>query len=280
MNLKILFSVSFSVFVLFCFEANSQGLIVGTYHNDGSITDKNGKVLRKSYGDRYQEALDAFNRGEEIKDWPTVKKNKKGKTFGKKGYFGENILEDGAPLLAIDKVTGSKDEILNNIAKQNGYVNEDILKLSLVANSSEEFKIENNISSETFNSLKESYDELFEAGVLGQNLSEFDDLSSFMASMSGIDSTTGNAILAADDGPISGEMVNDNDIQIEGIDPGASLAEIAESLNLDSSLVTSKAMAETLSAVASEVSNDVSTSDPNMGPAIDPDTGSAPLPSD
>ena len=260
------------------FELNAQGLIAGTYHDDGSITDNNGKVIRKSYADRYQEALERFNNGEEIEDWPTVKKNKKGKTFGKKGFFGEKILEEGAPLLAIDKVRGSKEEILNNIAKQNGYVNEDILKLSLVANSSEEFKIENNISNETFEALNNSYQKLVEAGILGENLSDFDDLSSLISN-AGIDPETGNAILAPDDGIVTGDLVSDEDIQIEGIDPGASLAEIAESLDLDSSLVTSRAMAETLSAVADTVSNDVSsTGDSNMSPAIDPNTGSAPLP--
>ena len=269
------------IFIIITFlsvELNAQGLIAGTYHSDGSITDNNGKVIRKSYADRYQDALDKFNNGEEIEDWPTVKKNKKGKTFGKKGFFGENILEEGAPLLAIDKVSGSKDEILNNIAKQNGYVNEDILKLSLVANSSKEFKIENNISNETFEALNNSYQKLVAAGILGENLSDFDDLSSLISN-AGIDPETGNAILAPDDGLVTGGLVNDEDIQIEGIDPGASLAEIAESLDLDSSLVTSKAMAETLSAVSNSVSNDVnSTADPNMSPAIDPNTGNAPLP--
>ena len=268
----------FIIITFLSFELNAQGLIAGTYHSDGSITDNNGKVIRKSYADRYQEALDKFNNGEEIEDWPTVKKNKKGKTFGKKGFFGEKILEEGAPLLAIDKVSGSKDEILNNIAKQNGYVNEDILKLSLVVNSSKEFKIENNISNETFEALNNSYQELVAAGILGENLSDFDDLSSLISN-AGIDPETGNAILAPDDGLVTGGLVNDEDIQIEGIDPGASLAEIAESLDLDSSLVTSKAMAETLSAVSDSVSNDVSsTADPNMSPAIDPNTGNAPLP--
>ena len=267
----------FIILLILFFSFNANSLNVGTYHTDGSITDKDGKVIRKSYADRYQEALDAFNNGKEITDWPTVKKTKKGKTFGKKGFFGEKILEEGAPLLAIDKVTGSKDEILNNIAKQNGYLNEDILKLSLVANSSELFQSENNISIETFESLQNSYTKLIEAGVIGENLSKFDDLSSFMSSLSGIDSTTGNAILADGDGVISGELVNDEDIQIEGIDPGTSLSDIAESLNLDSSLVTSNAMAETLSSVANEVSNDVGSINPEAGPAIDPNTGGAPL---
>jgi len=271
--------IYFSIIITFLsFELSAQGLIAGTYHSDGSITDNNGKVIRKSYADRYQEALDKFNNGEEIEDWPTVKKNKKGKTFGKKGFFGEKILEEGAPLLAIDKVSGSKDEILNNIAKQNGYVNEDILKLSLVANSSEEFKIENNISNKTFEALNNSYQRLVAAGILGENLSDFDDLSSLISN-AGIDPETGNAILAPDDGIVTGGLVNDEDIQIEGIDPGASLAEIAESLDLDSSLVTSKAMAETLSAVSESVSNDITSSeDSNISPAIDANTGNAPLP--
>tara|TARA_B100001250_G_scaffold304223_1_gene266052 strand:+ start:107 stop:886 length:780 start_codon:yes stop_codon:yes gene_type:complete len=247
--------------IIFSFKINA--LIIGTSHPDGSITNKEGEVLRKSYADRYQEALDAFNNGEEITDWPTVKKTKKGKTFGKKGFFGEKILEEGAPLLAIDKVTGSKDEILNNIAKQNGYINEDILKISLVANSSELFQSENNISVETFESLHNSYKKLIEAGIIGENLSKFNELT--------------NVILAADDEVISGEVVNDDDIQIDGIDPVASLAEIAKSLDLDESLVTSRAMAETLSAIANQVSNEVSSRDPNMGPAIDPNTGNATL---
>ena len=112
-----------------------------TFKKDGSIISSSGEVQRESIAVRYQNALEQFNNGEEITDWPTVKKTKSGKLVGTKGYFGEKILEEGAPLLAIDKVSGSKDEILNNIAKQNGYVNEDILKLSLVANSSDKFKI-------------------------------------------------------------------------------------------------------------------------------------------
>ncbi len=267
-----------SLLILICVEAGAQGLVVGTYHSDGSITNNKGEIVRKSYADRYQEALDKFNKGEKINDWPTVKKNKKGKAYGKKGFFGEKILEEGAPLLAIDKVTGSKDEILNNIAKQNGYLNEDILKLSLVANSSKDFKTDNNISSDTFNSFRDSYEKLIEAGVLGENLSQFDDLSSFISSLDSIDESTGNAILAPDDGVITGGLINDEDIKIDGIDPGASLEEIAESLNIDSSLVTSNAMAQTLSSIGGQVSDQAVSTDPNMSPAIDPTTGNAPLP--
>ena len=274
MKLKLIIYI---IFFLWPLNVSSQGLIVGTYHSDGSITTKDGEVIRKSYAERYQEAIKAFNSGEEIKDWPIVKKNKKGKTFGKKGFFGEAILEEGAPLLAIDKVTGSKDEILNNIAKQNGYVNEDILKLSLVANSSEKFQIENNINAESYNNLKNSYDSLVDAGIIGENFAGYDNITDVLSVLSGVDPSTGNAVLPSDNMEFEGELVSDEDIKIDGIDPGASLSEIAESLNLDSSLVTSRAMAETLSQMSESMSSELSTSS-NAGPAIDPETGSAPLP--
>ena len=47
----------FKFFLVIFFSLNCNALTVGTYHTDGSITDKEGKVLRKSYADRYQQAL-------------------------------------------------------------------------------------------------------------------------------------------------------------------------------------------------------------------------------
>ena len=86
-----------------------------TFKKDGSIISSSGETQRESIAVRYQRALEQYNNGDEITDWPTVKKTKNGKLVGLKGFFGEKILEEGAPLLAIDKVSGSKDEILNNI---------------------------------------------------------------------------------------------------------------------------------------------------------------------
>ena len=271
------FKIIFTFLIVSVFLTSNNFLIANTYHSDGSITDNNGNIIQKSYAERYQEALDAFNNGEEITDWPVVKKNKKGHTWGKKGFFGEKILEEGAPLISIQKVTGSKNEILNNIAKQNGFVNEDILKLSLVANSSEEFQDENNISAENYNKLKNSYDSLVDAGIIGKNFSGYEDIDDILSVLSGIDPNTGNAVLPSDNMSFDGEMVSDEDIQIEGIDPGASLSEIAESLDLDPSLVTSRAMAQTLSQMSDSISSELS-SPSNSGPAIDPNTGNAPLP--
>ena len=83
----------FIIITFLTFELNAQGLIAGTYHSDGSITDNNGKVIRKSYADRYQEALDKFNNGEKIEDWPTVKKIKKEKHLEKNVFLVKKFLK-------------------------------------------------------------------------------------------------------------------------------------------------------------------------------------------
>ena len=94
-----------------------------------------------------------------------------------------------------------------------------------------------------------------------------------------IDPATGMAPIALE-GEGFGNMIDDSKIEIEGVELTDSLEVIAEKLELDPSLVTSRAIAETLSSVASDVSNEISsgpTSDPGYQ-AIDPNTGEAPKP--
>ena len=260
--------IIFIILILFAPSIYSQ-----TYNADGSIVSKDGTIVRESYAVRYQKALDSYNRGEEVKDWPIVKKNKKGKTFGRDGYFGEGILEVGAPLLAIEKVSNSKGDFIENLAKQNGFVDSTTFNLTLIVNSNADFQKENSISNDDLINMEETYDQLIDLGIIGQDMSEFDNLSDIFQSLPAIDPQTGNATLPNDD-ISTGVLVNDEDIQIEGVDPGDSLEVIAEKLNLDSSLVTSKAMAETLSSVSSNISNSIPGSAASQ--AIDPNTGNAP----
>ena len=80
---------------------------------------------------------------------------------------------------------------------------------------------------------------------------------------------------------VAGKLINDNDIKIDGISAGASLNEIAKSIGADVSLVTSRAIAETMAQSkaqsekhaggASKISPDGSAT-----PAMDTDTGAAP----
>ena len=228
-----------------------------TFKKDGSIISSSGETQRESTAVRYQTALEKFYNGEEISDWPTVKKTKNGKFVGRKGYFGEKILEEGAPLLSLENIVGvPKEKILETIAIQNGYKNAKILNISLIVNSNKEFRIKNSISNEQYLELKKNFSE-------------------FLA----IDPTTDMAPIALESQGL-GKMIDDSEIEIEGVELTDSLEVIAEKLDLDPSLVTSRAMAETLSSVASDVSNELSsgpTSDPGYQ-AIDPNTGEAPKP--
>ncbi len=228
-----------------------------TFKKDGSIISSSGEVQRESTAIRYQRALEQYNNGDDITDWPIVKKTKNGKYVGRKGFFGEKILEEGAPLLSLENIRGvPKEQIFETIAIQNGFQNAKFLNISLIVNSNEEFRIENSIPNEQYLELKENFSE-------------------FLA----IDPATGMAPIALE-GEGFGNMIDDSKIEIEGVELTDSLEAIAEKLDLDPSLVTSRAMAETLSTVASDVSNEISsgpTSEPGYQ-AIDPNTGEAPKP--
>tara|TARA_B100000989_G_scaffold153756_1_gene114711 strand:+ start:130 stop:870 length:741 start_codon:yes stop_codon:yes gene_type:complete len=228
-----------------------------TFKKDGSIISSSGEIQRESIAVRYQTALEQFNNNNEITDWPTVKKTKNGKYVGKKGYFGEKILEEGAPLLSLENVAGvPKEQIFETIAIQNGFQSTTFLNISLIVNSNEEFRIENSIPNEQYLELKENF-------------------SKFLA----IDPTTGIAPIALESEGL-GNMIDDSEIELEGLELTDSLEVIAEKLDLDPSLVTSRAMAETLSSLSSDVSNEISsgpTSEPGYQ-AIDPNTGEAPKP--
>jgi len=228
-----------------------------TFKKDGSIISSSGEIERESIATRYQRALEQYNNGEEITDWPTVKKTKSGKLYGSKGYFGEKILEEGAPLLSLENIVGvPKKRLFDEIAIQNGFQSSVFLNISLIVNSNEEFRIENSISNEQYLELKENFSE-------------------FLA----IDPTTGMAPIALESEGI-GNMIDDTNIEIVGVELTDSLEVIAEKLDLDPSLVTSRAMAETLSSIATTVTDEISsgpTSEPGYQ-AIDPNTGAAPKP--
>ena len=118
------------------------GIDLGTTNSCVSVMEGNEPVvIPNAEGKRTTPSVIGFVDGGEIKVGDFVE------------LIGNNILLS----FIARKSKTIPYEILNNIAKQNGYMNEDILKLSLVANSSEEFKIENNISDETFEALNNSY---------------------------------------------------------------------------------------------------------------------------
>ena len=123
-----------------------------TFKRDGSVVSSSGILLKKSNAEKYQKALELFNIGQEVEDWPISNNNRK-----YRGYFGETMLRQGAPLFSIGKVSGSGDKLLESIAKNNGFASEDIFQIVLVANSSKEFQSKNNISKDTLNAIDNIY---------------------------------------------------------------------------------------------------------------------------
>ena len=107
------------------------------------------------------------------------------------------------------------------------------MKLSIIANSNDDFQKENNPDLGTVEEAQKTLKTLSVVGILKAALeSPFDG------------DITGNA----------GGLVEDEMIEIEGVKMDDDLATIAEKLGLDQSLVTSRAVAETLSSIQETIS--------------------------
>lgn len=230
-------------------------LIGQVMQKDGSVLDNTGEKIRSSYAERYQRALKAFNNGKKVKGWPTVKIIN-GKPLGRKGYVGEQMLKEGAPLFIRIGVDSDQEVFLKGLAKQNGFSGTDMLNLTIIVNANDKFIEEKKIDKVQITKLQESYGTLVSSGVLGADLSKFE-----------LDQRTGL-------------LINDSDIVLDGIDVSASLDEIADIIGVDRSLVTSRAMAETLisSGPPDGDSGNSGDSGGSGGSAIDESTGAAPRP--
>jgi hypothetical protein len=107
--------------------------------------------MNKSFADRYQDALTQFSNGEEIVDWPVVEFDTFGNPIKKKGFMGEKILDEGAPLFSLPKsISGDPVE---SIALYNGMIQENFIQVML-ANSSEEWAIEKGFENEIIENAK------------------------------------------------------------------------------------------------------------------------------
>ena len=138
------------IVLLLCLQPKFSDAL--TFKRDGSVVSSSGVILKKSNAEKYQKALELFNIGQDVEDWPISNNNRK-----YRGYFGETMLRQGAPLFSIGKVSGSSDKLLESIAKNNGFASEDIFQIVLVANSSKEFQSKNNISKDTLNAIDNIY---------------------------------------------------------------------------------------------------------------------------
>ena len=130
---------------------------------DGSVLDNTGEKIRSSYAERYQRALKAFNNGKKVKGWPTVKIIN-GKPLGRKGYVGEQMLKEGAPLFIRIGVDSDQEVFLKGLAKLNGFSG---TEMEWIVNANDKFIEEKKIDKVQITKLQESYGTLVSSGVLG-----------------------------------------------------------------------------------------------------------------
>jgi len=141
------------VFFLFSFSS----LNALTFKSDGSVISSKGEILTKSFADRYQEALTQYINGEEILDWPIVEINSSGNPIKKKGFMGEKLLKEGAPLFSLPKVLSG--DPVEAISMNNGLIQENFIQVML-ANSSEEWSNEKGFGEEIINNAKDNVNNL------------------------------------------------------------------------------------------------------------------------
>jgi len=132
-----------------------------TFKSSGEIIASDGEVLTKSFADRYQDALTQYYNGEDIVDWPVVEYDRSGNPIKKKGYMGEKILDEGAPLFSLPKFMSG--DPVEAIALNNGMVQENFIQVML-ANSSEDWANEKGFENEIIENAKINVKNLVDEG--------------------------------------------------------------------------------------------------------------------
>ena len=132
-----------------------------TFKSSGEIIASDGEVLTKSFAERYQDALTQFYNGEKIEDWPVVEFDRFGNPIKKKGYMGEKILDEGAPLFSLPKFMSG--DPVEAIALNNGMVQENFIQVML-ANSSENWASEKGFENEIIENAKINVKNLVDEG--------------------------------------------------------------------------------------------------------------------
>ena len=114
-----------------------------TFKSDGTVIKSDGSYLKEPPFLKFQKALNGYLNGEQMpEDWPVVELDEEGNPKKVKGYFGEKILEEGAPLFSIPKSIGGN--VMQDLALQNGLF-EDQLGAILVSNSKQQWREESEI---------------------------------------------------------------------------------------------------------------------------------------
>jgi hypothetical protein len=141
-----------------------------TFKSDGTVIQSDGTYLKEPPFLQYQRALNNYLNGEPLsEDWPVVELDSNGNPKKVKGYFGEKILEEGAPLFSIPQSLGG--DVMESLALQNGLL-KDQLGAVLVSNSKSEWRQESEIEEEIYNQSKQYSTYLAKSDYMGFKLQE------------------------------------------------------------------------------------------------------------
>ena len=145
-----------------------------TFKSDGSIVQSDGTVVQESTKERYAQALSDFRAGKDVKGFPTARENTSifgflgAKTSTPKGFFGNDIVEQGAPLIPLPSNIDMADPIAS-IANNLGMSSKQFTA-ALVSSASDDWLNENEISQEVVPIFEDTVDTFLEAEVRAETL--------------------------------------------------------------------------------------------------------------
>ena len=101
-----------------------------TFKSDGSVVQKSGAVVSKSYAERFKEQF----ANPDITEWAFAD----GKEENPQGYFGNGVFLPGTPLLRITKIQQG-DDYLAALAEKNGFADKTALQRFIISSASPAF---------------------------------------------------------------------------------------------------------------------------------------------
>lgn len=101
-----------------------------TFKSDGSVVQKSGDVVTKSYAERFKEQFAT----PDTTQWAFAN----GRPENPPGYFGNDIFLPGTPLLRLSKIRQGED-YLAALADKNGFADKAALQRFIISNASPEF---------------------------------------------------------------------------------------------------------------------------------------------
>ena len=126
MQTKIKTTCSLALIALF---ANQHAMAL-TFKSDGSVVQKSGEVVTKSYAERFKEQF----ANPDISEWAFAD----GKEENPQGYFGNGVFLPGTPLLRITKIQQG-DDYLAALAEKNGFADKTALQRFIISSASPAF---------------------------------------------------------------------------------------------------------------------------------------------